>query len=162
MGSAVMSAGRHVAAGKDCSGEHAMSIWVLIPLSTKVLTSDTNGGWFLFEHRDMPKGGPPRHIHHGQDEWFYVVKGCYAMEVGDSRYELKPGDSLLAPRGVPHAWACVSDDPGTILTAVSPAGTFEQFIRETTKHPTLPSPAEIEKAFAAHDMTVVGPPLSVD
>ena len=84
------------------------------------------------------------------------------MEVGEEKYTLNPGDSLLAPRAVPHAWACVSDTPGTLLTAVSPAGTFETFIRDTTKFPPLPSPDEIAKAFAAHGMTVVGPLLKVD
>jgi hypothetical protein len=63
---------------------------------------------------------------------------------------------------VPHAWAQVSDAPGTMLTVASPAGTFEAFMEDTTRHATLPTPNAIEKAFAAHDMTVVGPPLKVD
>ena len=75
---------------------------------------------------------------------------------------MKPGDSAFAPRNVPHAWAQVSDESGTMLTVASPAGTFETFMEDTTRHATLPTPDEIEKAFAAHDMTVVGPPLKLD
>lgn len=136
-------------------------IWGLIPLLVKVSSGDTGGTLFVFAHEDMGKGGPPRHVHHEQDEFFYVVKGQFAMEVGDERFTLKPGDSFLAPRKIPHAWACISDEPGTLVTEVTPAGTFEEFILETTRHATLPSPEEVARAFAAHEMTVVGPPLSV-
>lgn len=150
-----------VPAGTDRHGEDGASIWGLIPLTTKVATADTRGSLYVFQHTDMPKGGPPRHVHFGQDEWFYVVRGVFVMEVADERHVLRPGDSLLAPRDVPHAWACVSDEPGTLITAVTPAGSFEQFIRETTRHATLPSPEAIDRHFADHGMAVLGPPLAV-
>jgi hypothetical protein len=69
--------------------------------------------------------------------------------------------TLFAPRNVPHGWAHVGDEPGTLLTLVSPVGNFETFILDTTRHPTLPTPDEVEKAFEAHGMRVVGPPLEV-
>jgi mannose-6-phosphate isomerase-like protein (cupin superfamily) len=151
-----------VPAGKDRFNNNDLKIWGLIPLATKLSAEDTGGALFVFEHRNMAKGGPPRHVHHNQDEWFYVVQGEFAVEVGENKYRLKPGDSMFAPRAVPHAWAHISDGPGTMLTIASPAGTFETFMRDTTTHQALPTQAEIAKAFASHDMTVVGPPLAVD
>jgi hypothetical protein len=62
---------------------------------------------------------------------------------------------------VPHAWAHVCEQPGTLIAAVSPAGTFEKFIREATMHAAVPSPEDVAKAFEAHGMTV-GPPPEVD
>lgn len=41
----------------------------------KVSTKDTNGALFLLEEKNLRKGGPPRHVHHSQDEWFYVSRG---------------------------------------------------------------------------------------
>lgn len=152
----------HVPAGKDLYQQHDAKIWGLIPLHIKVSTSDSGGSLFAFQHTNMGKGGPPRHIHFEQDEWFYAIAGEFIAEVGDKRYTLKPGDSLLAPRMIAHAWACCSNTPGTLITTVTPAGTFEQFIRDTTKSPTLPPMDEIEKAFNAHNMKIVGPPLKVD
>lgn len=152
----------HVPAGKDRFNENGLKIWGFVPMVTMVSGKDTGGELFIFQHTKMGKGGPPRHIHHAQDEWFYVVGGRFAAEVGDEKFVLRPGDSFFAPRKVAHAWACVSDEPGTIITAVSPVGTFETFMRETTTLPTIPSPEEMAKAFAAHGMTVVGPPLKVD
>ena len=136
-------------------------IWGLIPLSNKLSTNDTGGGLYVFEHSNMGTGGPPRHVHDEQDEWFYVIKGEFLFEVGDETFRLKAGDSLFAPRKVAHGWAHISDEPGTLLTAVSPVGPFETFLRDTARHRALPSPEEVEKAFAAHGMTVVGPALQV-
>ena len=53
------------------------------------------------------------------------------------------------------------EDPGTLLTIVSPVGTFETFLRETTEHATLPPAEEVAQAFVAGGMTVTGPPLEV-
>jgi mannose-6-phosphate isomerase-like protein (cupin superfamily) len=152
----------HVPAGKDRFHENELRIWGLIPLSIKVSGKDTGGRFFIFEHREMGKGGPPRHVHHDQDEWFYVLQGEYAFEVGERKFRLCAGESLLAPRKLPHGWANVGSQPGTLMTLVSPVGSFETFLLETTKHSTLLSPEEVAQAFAAHDMTVVGPPLDVD
>lgn len=149
-----------VLAGQDRHEKPGLKIWGQMPLETKVSTAETGGLFYSFESRDMSKGGPPRHVHHEQDEWFYVVKGEYVFEVGDERYELKAGDSLFAPRGIPHAWACAREG-GTLLTTVSPAGTFEAFILETTEHAELPPHEEVVKAFEANAMTLLGPPLKV-
>ncbi len=151
----------HVPAGTDRFGENGLSIWGLLPLATKLSGKDTDGQLFIFEHRDQGKGGPPRHVHHEHDEWFYVVKGEYAFEIGDRKFRATAGDSVLAPRHVPHGWACISDEPGTLLTIVSPVGTFEAFLRETTAHATLPPADEVARAFTEGGMTVVGPPLEV-
>jgi len=136
-------------------------IWGVIPLQIKVPTKDTAGALFVFEHADMGKGGPPRHFHYEQDEWFYAMKGEFAFEVGDERFTLRPGDSLFAPRMVPHVWAYVGDEPGTLLLAVQPAGSMEAFFLQSSKMTRPPMPEEADQQFAAHGMKVVGPPLAV-
>ena len=152
-----------VAAGCDRHKQDNAMIWGLIPLAIKLSSSDTAGELLVFMHHNMGKGGPPKHVHHAQDEWFYVVAGEFAAEVGEEKFVMRPGDSLFAPRKVPHAWAHIGvPGTGTLITTVTPAGTFEQFIRETTLHPTLPSAEDIAKTFEAHNMTVVGPPLKVE
>ena len=141
--------------------EEALMIWGVIPLQIKVSTNDTAGAFFVFEHADMGKGGPPRHFHYEQDEWFYAVKGEFAFEVGDERFTLRPGDSLFAPRMVPHVWAYIGNEPGTLLLAVQPAGSLEAFFMENVAMGRLPTLEEAERSFAAYGMKVVGPPLDV-
>jgi mannose-6-phosphate isomerase-like protein (cupin superfamily) len=141
--------------------EEELMIWGVIPLQIKVSSNDTGGSFFVFEHADMGKGGPPRHFHYEQDEWFYATKGEFAFEVGDERFTLRPGDSLFAPRLIPHAWAHVGEGPGTLLLAVQPAGSMEAFFMENCAMDRPPTPEEAERSFAAHGMRVVGPPLNV-
>jgi mannose-6-phosphate isomerase-like protein (cupin superfamily) len=152
----------HLPAGRDRHEDHQAKIWGLIPLATKLSAKDTGGAMYIFEHREMGKGGPPRHVHHDQDEWFYVIQGEFAVEIGDEKFRLKPGDSAFAPRKIPHAWAHICDTPGTMITIASPAGTFETFLRDTTKQSTVPGESELARVFESHNMTVVGPPLKVD
>lgn len=138
-----------------------LMIWGIIPLQIKVSGKDTDGSFFVFEHAGMGKGGPPRHLHYEQDEWFYAVEGEFAFEVGDEKFTLRPGDSLFAPRLVPHVWAHVGDEPGTLLLALQPAGTFEEFFMKSCDMTSPPTPEEAGRLFAAHGMKVVGPPLNV-
>ena len=109
----------------------------------------------------MSKGGPPRHFHYQQDEWFYAREGTFTFEVGEEKFTLRPGDSLFAPRMIPHVWTYVGDQPGTLLLAVQPAGSLEQFFMKSCDMTSPPTPEEAEKLFAAHGMKVVGPPLTV-
>ena len=109
--------------------------------------------------RWMPKLGV---FGRSNQTWFYVLKGDFAFEIGEEQYALSPGDSLLAPRMVPHVWAYVGEEPGTLLVALQPAGSFEAFVRESCQMRRLPTPEEADRMFAAHGMKVVGPPLDVD
>jgi mannose-6-phosphate isomerase-like protein (cupin superfamily) len=125
-------------------------------LDFKVLTKDTGGGLFLMEHRNVPQGGPVRHLHYAQDEWFYLVEGNkVVVEVGDERFTLKPGDSILAPRNVPHVWAYVGEKPGRMLVGFTPAGQIEDFFVVTSQRPPDAKIAE------AHGIKWLGPPLDV-
>lgn len=124
----------------------------------KVATPDAQGGFFLLEQVSMRKGGPPRHLHHAQDEWFYVLDGEYVFEVGNERMRLGPGDSLLAPRRVPHVWAYTGEKPGKILVGFMPAGKMETFFEEAAK---LGDFAADAKLYRGCEMDLLGPPLSL-
>jgi quercetin 2,3-dioxygenase len=150
----------HVSQGKNRFQQELM-IWGVMPLQIKVSGKDTEGAFFAFEHAKMGKGGPPRHFHYEQDEWFYAIEGKFAFEVGDEKFVLQPGDSLFAPRMVPHVWAYVGDKPGTLLLAIQPAGSLEEFFMKTCAATQRPTPQEAEQLFAAHGMKVVGPPLDI-
>jgi mannose-6-phosphate isomerase-like protein (cupin superfamily) len=146
-----------VSAGADKFGEHrGLGISVI---KFKVTPQDENG-LFVLENTFREKGGPAKHLHYNQDEWFYIVEGEFHFEVGNERFALKPGDSLLAPRQVPHVWAYAGGTGGgNILIAFMPAGKMEAFFREVTKANAMP-PQDPE-LWRAHDMELLGPPLKV-
>ena len=116
-------------------------------------------GLLVLENTFHAKGGPARHLHVAQDEWFYAVEGAFDLEVGDERHHLMPGDSAFAPRGVPHVWAHVGEGRGRMLIAFAPAGQMEAFFRTVTARDAMPplDPA----LWRAHGMELLGPPLPV-
>lgn len=152
--------GVYVPKGKNRFQEELM-IWGVIPYQIKVSGKDTDNSFFIFEHAKMSKGGPPRHFHYEQDEWFYATEGEFVFEVGDEKFTLQPGDSLFAPRMIPHVWSYVGDKPGTLLLAIQPAGSLEEFFMKSCRMTQPPTLQEAEKLFAAHGMKVVGPPLAI-
>ncbi len=146
----------HVAAGEDRFGEHrGLGISVITFKVTPADVPDT----LIIENTFVNPGGPARHLHHFQDEWFYAVEGTFVVEVGDDRYTLNPGDSLLAPRKIPHVWAHIGDGTGRMLISFLPAGKMEAFFREVTKANAMPP--ETPDVWRDHDMELMGPPLDV-
>ena len=88
-------------------------------LNYKVASSDADGRLFVTEQTMLAKGGPPRHLHLEQEEWFYSLEGEFVIEVGDERFTLGPGDSAFAPRKIPHVLAFIGAPPGRLLIAFS-------------------------------------------
>lgn len=123
------------------------------------LTPQDSHGVLVLENTFHARGGPARHLHYDQDEWFYILEGDFIIEVGAERHTLRPGDSLLAPRQVPHVWAYVGDARGRILVTFLPAGAMEAFFREVTKANAMPP--QDPALWRAHGMELLGPPLPV-
>lgn len=127
-------------------------------LSFKITAQD-HPGLFVLENTFHQKGGPARHLHLHQDEWFYILEGEFIFEVGQERMRLSAGDSLLGPRNVPHVWAFDGDATGRILIAFLPAGKMEAFFRAVTQTDAMP--IQDPELWRAHDMEWVGPPLAL-
>lgn len=153
--------GFKVASGEARFGVHyKMKGVTLNTLDIKISGSDTDNVLAVFEQTGLtPNGGPPRHIHIDQDEWFYIVEGEYLFQVGEDRYEMKVGDTIFLPRNVPHAFVQLTEK-GKAIVSYMPAGKMEHFFETTDKWNSPPSKEEIAKVFEDHGMKVVGPPIS--
>lgn len=119
-----------------------------------------SSGVLILENTFHAPGGPARHLHYEQDEWFYAVEGEFLLEIGEQRWRLGPGDSILAPRRVPHVWACVGNATGRMLITFLPAGQMEAFFREVTQANAMPP--QDPALWRAHGMELIGPPLPID
>jgi quercetin dioxygenase-like cupin family protein len=130
-------------------------------IDLKVSGKDTNGDLAIFEQTSISQGrGTPLHIHHFQDEIFYVIEGEYYFQVGESKYSLNTGEYIFLPRKVPHAWTQVSEK-GKLTITFQPAGKMEEFFVTVAGLKTEPTAVEIAKIFADNEMQVVGPPLMI-
>ena len=161
MKSEEMFLGFSVAAGKDRFDEHIKLGGE--PNDCKVSARDTDGAMCVFEFAGG--GGGPRHLHHHQDEWIYILDGELQFAVGEKQIRAGAGESVFIPRKVPHVWACVSGKPGKIINVYQPAGKMEEFFRELGKYNGRPyvhealSIDEFRRLFHDHGMDLLGPPL---
>ncbi len=152
-----------VLAGQDREGKkHAVGV---SSTTYKVLTAETGGALFAMEQLNHRKGGPSRHLHHGEDELFYVIEGEYVVEVAGELFHLRAGDCVLGPRGVQHAWAFVGESTGRLLLTYSPAGRMEAFFNERERRGIKPgayaSTAADAEILRAYGMELTGPPIDV-
>lgn len=123
--------------------------------------TDTGCAFAVFEVPTVPFAGPPLHVHHTENEWFYTLDGQHDFQVGDKIYHLASGGSIFAPRMVPHTWQNVGDSPGRMLTLVQPAGCLEAFFALFSKLVSIGalSTTAAKALFEEYDMEVVGQPL---
>jgi quercetin dioxygenase-like cupin family protein len=97
--------------------------------------ADTGEAYCLIDVSLAPGIGVPRHTHTREDETYYVLSGELKLEVGDQGFLLRPGDTLLAPRNIPHQIKNTGAAENRFLLIFSPAG-FENFIDATA----IPAP----------------------
>ncbi len=87
------SAPQPVKSGKDREGKtRAVGV---SSTAYKVSTQETGGAMFVMEQTNAKKGGPSQHVHHGEDELFYVIEGEYIVELGSKQFRLRAGDCML-------------------------------------------------------------------
>lgn len=129
---------------------------------------DTNGAYCMVELYATRDGSPPWHVHHREDEGFFVIEGELTISVGDKTYKARSGDFLLAPKDIPHTY--IVDSPGyaRVLLICSPAG-FEDCVRAMST-PALslvpPNPESVEIDYekimslaAEYGVEFVEPPI---
>ncbi|HMA47493.1 MAG TPA: cupin domain-containing protein, partial [Frankiaceae bacterium] len=112
------------------------------------------------ENLVAPRQGPPLHVHVREDEMYYVLDGHLRFKAGDDMLDAPTGSFTFIPRGTPHCFQNVGDDPATILVMFTPAG-MERFFEGHAALPPGPVDPAAYHAIAHSAWTeVVGPPLA--
>ena len=111
----------------------------------KATAADTGGQMTIVEMTEPPGAEAPLHVHHREDEAFWVLDGDVTFEVGDATIEAHAGDYAFGPRDIPHRYT-VGDAGCRMLFICTPAG-FEDLViamSEPARTRTLPPPSEEE------------------
>ena len=141
--------------------------WFLGFLVTiKASGATTNGRVAVIEHLGTRGLGSPLHVHHNEDEWFYVLEGELTIWVAGETVAAPAGSFVFGPRDVPHTFIVSSDEARFLL--VTQAAGFESFIRtlgtpapvaEIPPAPTAPPDmAPVLQAAADYGLEILGPP----
>jgi quercetin dioxygenase-like cupin family protein len=103
--------------------------WWFGALATFKATGEQTGGRYAVVEILVPDGYEGvRHVHHFEDEGFYILEGEMTFYVGEQTIKAQPGSFLFGPKDVPHAFT-VDSGPARLLFVFSPAG-LEAGIRE--------------------------------
>jgi|SRR5271155_1912482 len=62
----------------------------------------------------------PLHIHHEDDEAWYVLNGRLGVRLADEETVVGPGGAVLAPRGVPHTYWNAQEQSSRYVLAMTP------------------------------------------
>ncbi len=140
-------------------------IRIVVPAATG------SDGLSVLSHHAPWGDSPPLHIHDTEDEVFHVLEGRIRFVVDGKPFEIGAGDTILAPKGVPHTYVVESPEGAKWLTMTTP-GDFERLVRATSRPATaagLPAPsgpptpemaAHLAEACARHGIRLVGEPLA--
>lgn len=143
------------------------ALWAFGGLAmVKASSASTDGRVFVVEMLAPRGAGSPLHVHHREEEWFYVTEGELIFWVGGQVIDAPPGSFVYGPRDIPHTFDVVSDE-ARFLLVTEPAG-FEAFMRAASEPapsltipppPTEPPDLEGMTALAAeHGIEILGPP----
>ena len=125
----------------------------------KMGSGETGGRYSLLEDVTAPGQGPPLHVHHNEDEGFYVIEGEYLFQAGGKRYKVSTGDFVYIPRDVPHCFRNIGATDGTLLLTLEPGG-LEVFFAELAAVEGPPSPEKVAPIFVKYGLELLGPPIS--
>jgi quercetin dioxygenase-like cupin family protein len=151
------------------AGEGLADVWWKTGRMTVKTGAAQTAGNFAQVETDDPHGtATPMHVHHNEDEAFYVLDGEVTVLIGGGRIDLQAGDYAYAPRGIAHAYI-VRSQRARMLTTISPAGLDELFVEyglpvtgtEPPAEEVLPIP-EMVRVFGARGCQIVGPPPTLE
>jgi quercetin dioxygenase-like cupin family protein len=132
------------------TGEGEARWWFAALAEIKATAQDTDGQLTIVEVTEPPGAQTPLHVHHREDEGFWILDGDVTFHVGDVTIEARAGDFAWGPRDVPHRYT-VGPDGCRMLFILTPAG-FEGLVRdmsepaaERTIPPASDAPPEMER-----------------
>ena len=146
--------------------EDGEALWFLGSLVTvKAAAEDTGGRCSVVEFVNPAGFATPLHRHLREDEMFLVLEGAASFRCDDVELQAGPGDFVLLPVGLPHAFWVTSAGPLRTLQITVPGG-FERFAGDVGRPATerrLPpaaplDPAALGHAAAMHGLEILGPP----
>lgn len=135
-------------------------------VTIKLTGAETGGAYSLFDLSVLPGGGPPPHLHHREDEAFYVLEGEFEIWSSEGSRRVGPGSFIFGPRGLPHTFKNVGPERGRLQVITSPSG-FEHFVTalgtpsgSADEAPAFPDIPTVIRVAAEHGIEILPPPES--
>ncbi|MCA0043273.1 cupin domain-containing protein [Celeribacter litoreus] len=134
--------------------------WLGTSYKTILSPEGSGGAMSIVDSTSPPQSGPPRHIHHNEDEAFVILTGACKVWIAGEETIVKAGETAFIPRGTEHTFKVVSEEPCRHLVILTPGG-FEGFFAAMAKD-QCKIPEDMPKVIEEGEkfnMTFTGPPL---
>jgi mannose-6-phosphate isomerase-like protein (cupin superfamily) len=129
----------------------------------KAAASNTNGRFDFIVASFAEMTGPPLHLHHDQDDTFYILAGVLTVQVGDAVFDIGTGDFLSIPPGVAHTFENLHNggEPVQAINLMTPGGHFDMFdeMGQVETSPQHGGGDELRRIAERHGTVILGPPL---
>lgn len=145
--------------------DEGKAIWFANALMLVKASSDTTEGRFAVIDQRVPGNySVPRHVHHAEDEAWYVLEGEATFYCGEDAFTAAPHSWVFLPKNVPHTFK-VGPAGARLLTITAPSG-FVDFVEELGEPaPELAIPPQgpidvgrMNEVAHKYEIEIVGPP----
>ena len=89
--------------------------WWFGGLATIKATKEQTGGQYTLVEVLNAEGEGPLHVHHREDEGFWILEGRLSFEVGEEKIKAGPGSFVFGPKDVPHRYT-VGSGPARLFS----------------------------------------------
>lgn len=142
------------------------AFWFLNNLCIVKATTESTGGAFSMVYQMAPSGSAtPYHLHHVEDEAFYILDGEFTFICDGVKTIVGPGGYIFLPRGIPHGIRVSSSVPATMLIFAMPGSGFVGMMQEMARpatervlpEPTQPDIEKLTRLCAKYQIDILGP-----
>ncbi len=148
------------------AAEEGSAFWFLNNLITVKATTESTGGSYSLCHQVSPPGSAtPYHLHHVEDEAFYILDGESTFLCDGKKTIAGPGEYLFLPRGIPHGIRVTGSKPTSMLIFAMPGTGFVGMMEEmgeparelTLPLPSAPDLERLKRLCAKYQIDLLGP-----
>jgi mannose-6-phosphate isomerase-like protein (cupin superfamily) len=130
---------------------------VVSPLADQVLDAGGDAAFMVAEWSDdgSRPGQPiaPLHVHHDEDEAWYVLEGRLRFRIGDSEVEAETGTAVFGPKGIPHTFANARTLRARYLLIMQP----RTWLLLQALHDPASARPEASELYQAHGADLIDP-----
>lgn len=131
----------------------------------KATGEETGGAYGLIEQRANAGMMTPLHVHHDEDELWYVIDGQLSVHVDGETHTVGPGDLAFGPRDTPHAFRVDADDSRYLVVRNAGGESFFGAVGDKWEELALPDPhptdeqlQRLDAVLEEYDLEILGPP----
>lgn len=151
---------------RSINASEGTAFWFLNNLCVVKATTESTGGAFSMTYEISPPGNAtPYHLHHAEDEAFYVLDGEYTFICDGVKTVVGTGGYIFLPRGIPHGIRVSSSVPSTMLILATPGNGFvgmmeemaEPAVERVLPERTQPDFEKLNRLCAKYQIDILGP-----